>query len=47
MEPVTAPGALYVSEDFASALFARGRFAHRAEYVGDHVPLRSNEEFTR
>ncbi len=47
MEPVTAPGALYVSEDFASALFARGRFAYRAEYVGDHVPLRSNEEFTR
>jgi class 3 adenylate cyclase len=45
MEPVTAPGAVYVSEDFVSALFARGRFAHRAEYVGDHLPLRSSEEY--
>ncbi len=45
MEPVTAPGAIYVSEDFVSALFARGRFRHRAEYVGDHLPLRSSEEY--
>ena len=45
MEPVTAPGAVYVSEDFVSALFARGRFAHRAEYVGDHLPLRSSREY--
>jgi class 3 adenylate cyclase len=43
IEPVTAPGATYVSETFVSALFARGRFRHRAEYVGDHVPLKSED----
>ncbi|QMW23406.1 tetratricopeptide repeat-containing protein [Sandaracinobacteroides saxicola] len=43
IEPVTPPGAIYVSEDFATALFAHDTGGLHADYVGDHIPPRSRD----
>ena len=40
IEPLVMPGAIYVTEDFATSLFARGDGRYRTEFVGDPVPLR-------
>ncbi len=43
IEPLVMPGAIYVTEDFATALFARGNGLYRVEFVGDLIPLRETK----
>lgn len=42
IDPVTQPGAIFVTADFATALFGRVTSGFRTEYAGEHLPLRGN-----
>ena len=41
IEPITAPGAIYVSEDFAATLASSGRRDYRLEYMGEQMLAKS------
>ena len=42
IDPITQPGAIFVTGDFATALFARVREGFRTEYAGEHLPMRGS-----
>lgn len=40
IDPITQPGAIFVTADFATALFGRVTSGFRTEYAGEHLPIR-------
>lgn len=42
IDPITQPGAIYVTADFATALFGRVTSGFRTEYAGEHLPVRGS-----
>lgn len=43
IDPITQPGGIFVSADFATALFGRVTSGYRTEFAGEHLPMRGNE----
>lgn len=42
IDPITQPGGIFVSADFATALFGRVTSGYRTEFAGEHLPMRGN-----
>lgn len=42
VDPITQPGAIFVTADFATALFGRKPHGYRTEYAGEHLPVRGS-----
>lgn len=42
IDPITQPGGIFVSGDFATALFGRVTSGYRTEFAGEHLPMRGN-----
>ncbi len=42
IDPITQPGAIFVTGDFATALFGRVRAGFRSEFAGEHLPMRGS-----
>lgn len=42
IDPITQPGAIYVTADFATALFGRVTSGYRTEFAGEHLPTRGS-----
>lgn len=42
IDPITQPGAVYVTADFATALFGRVTKGYRTEFAGEHLPARGS-----
>jgi hypothetical protein len=42
IDPITQPGGIFVSGDFATALFGRVTSGYRTEFAGEHLPVRGN-----
>lgn len=42
IDPITQPGAIFVTADFATALFGRVTRGYRTEFAGEHLPMRGS-----
>lgn len=42
IDPLTQPGAIFVTADFATALFGRVTSGYRTEFAGEHLPIRGS-----
>jgi len=42
IDPITQPGGIFVSGEFATALFGRVTSGYRTEFAGEHLPVRGN-----